>query len=304
MQLPPRPPDTNMQVPGNLDRLRDTQPHERESAQDYYESAPWPESGGFEHPQGVSPEEGQGTAPWPGRLPRLILALMVLTALLLVLRFQVFVIRTVNISGLSAVPRELAVKAAGLDRSLFYFMVNEEAVKNGINSNRYLVFERMDKIFPSTINLVVRERKSFAFFTHLGVGYVLSQDGIILEQTRELRDGQDLIQVNGLAVWGQQSPGLLPASTDPAQAEALVSLFHEISLWGFGQQLQALDIAQILSISMRTKDGYAINLGSPDQLHAKIGTVASVVNELRRRQMGAGVIEATLPGEATYLAQP
>jgi cell division septal protein FtsQ len=161
----------------------------------------------------------------------------------------------------------------------------------------------MEKIFPGTLNITVIERKPFAFFTHLGVGYILAQDGIILEKTRELRDGSGLILVNGLAVWGQQALGTLPASTDLVQAEILVDLFEQLSVWGFEDQLNNIDITQSMNISMQTKDGFTINLGTAEQLHAKVGTVASVVNALRSRQMSGGIIEATLPGEATYRAQ-
>lgn len=232
-----------------------------------------------------------------------IIALAVVAIVLLICT-QVLSIRTVRIFGLSSLPQETAISLAGLDNSMFYFTLREDDISRAINANRYLVYQGMEKIFPNTLNITVIERRPLAFFTHLGVGYILSQDGIILEQTRELRDGKDLMQVNGLAVWGQQALGTLPASTDPVQSETLVDLFEQLLVWGFEDQLSNVDIAQSMNISMQTKDGFTINLGTTEQLHAKIGTVSSVVNALRSRQMSGGIIEATLPGEATYRAQP
>ncbi|HOQ62764.1 MAG TPA: FtsQ-type POTRA domain-containing protein, partial [Clostridia bacterium] len=230
----------------------------------------------------------------------IILAVVVIALLVYT---QLLSIRTVRIIGLSSLPQETAISLAGLDRSMFYFTLREEDISRAINANRYLVYQSMEKIFPGTLNIIVIERKPFAFFTHLGVGYILAQDGIILEKTRELRDGSGLILVNGLAVWGQQALGTLPASTDLVQAEILVDLFEQLSVWGFEDQLNNIDITQSMNISMQTKDGFTINLGTAEQLHAKVGTVASVVNALRSRQMSGGIIEATLPGEATYRAQ-
>ena len=224
-------------------------------------------------------------------------------AIALLVYTQLLSIRTVRIIGLSSLPQETATSLAGLDRSMFYFTLREEDISRAVNANRYLVYQSMEKIFPGTLNITVIERRPFAFFTHLGVGYILAQDGIILEQTRELRDGSGLILVNGLAVWGQQALGTLPASTDLVQAETLVDLFEQLTVWGFDDQLNNIDITQNMNISMQTKDGFTINLGTAEQLHAKVGTVASVVNALRSRQMSGGIIEATLPGEATYRAQ-
>lgn len=237
-------------------------------------------------------------------LMKTLLGLLVVLGFLLILRYFVFTIRNIHITGLRAMDQQQAIRLSGLDRGLFYFTLGEDQVKDSINKNRYLQFEGMEKIFPNGLAVKVMERYPFAFFTHLGVGYVLAQDGMILEQTRDLRMGEDLILVNGLAVWGQQSPGAFPASTDPAQTDGMIALFSKLLLWGFDTQIKSIDIAQSLNISMQTDDGYTINLGSEDNLHAKIGTVFSVVNALRQRQMTGGTIEATLPGEATYQAAP
>lgn len=254
--------------------------------------------------QEVLTEEDQAPAKQLSPLMKTMLALVAVLGILLLLRYAVFTVRNIHITGLRAMTQQQAIRLSGLDRGLFYFTLKEEQVRDSINKNRYLQFESMEKIFPNALSVKVMERYPFAFFTHLGVGYVLAQDGMILEQTRDLRMGDDLILVNGLAVWGQQSPGAFPASTDPAQSDGMIALFEKLLLWGFDTQIKSIDIAQSLSISMQTDDGYTINLGSDENLHAKIGTVFSVVNALRQRQMTGGIIEATLPGEATYQAAP
>ena len=262
-----------------------------------------PESDPYARDGQLPPETGDREEDTSKRkLRQLIIAVSVLFVLWL-LFFQVFVIRKVNVSGTSAEIWKTVAKAAGLDHSPFYFFVNESKVREGIESNRYLIFESMEKIIPGTVNIKVIQRRPYAFFIHLGVGYVLSKDGMILEKTRELKVGENLMKVVGLAVNEHQSPGSIPASTDPSQTEVLLELFEELDAWDFASQVDTLDISKSLSLTLLTKDGYTINLGSDSQLHAKIGTVASVVNELRRRQMTGGIIEATRPGEATYRSE-
>ncbi len=299
MQPPPRPPDTSQRQPMQPQAGYPNAPAHQPGFQE-----DWAQGQEPQQYQGMDQQFGEAEAelqPY-ARLPKIIVGVLLAIGILMVLRFQVFTIRNVNVQGLVNIPWQTAASNAGLDQSPFYFTLSEDKVREGINKNRYLVFESMTKIFPNTVILKLQERKPFAFFTHLGLGYVLAQDGMVLEQTRELKDGEGLIQVQGLSVWGQQAPGTFPSSTDPSQAEVLVALFHELQTWGFDSQVVSIDVSQSLYLSLQTRDGYTVNLGSSEYLHAKVGTVTSVVGELRRRLMTGGIIEATLPGEATYLA--
>lgn len=298
MHMPPRPPETGASQPR----------HETEPVWTGEDQQGWV---GQDNPQqmfsgieGAEPEMDEAEPPQKRSLAfRLMVAAVALLAVLIVLRFVVFTVRNVHFVGLNAMTQQQAIQLSGLNHGLFYFTLQEEEVKNSVNKNRYLEYQGMEKIFPNALAVRVLERYPFAFFTHLGVGYVLAQDGIILEQVRDLRLGDGLIHINGLAVWGQQSPGVLPASTDPSQTAGMTALFEELLVWGFENQIKSIDISQSLNIAMQTDDGYTINLGEEEQLHAKIGTVFSVVNALRQRQMTGGIIEATLPGEATYRAE-
>ncbi len=299
MHMPPVPPETNRNNPP-------VHPHQPpyygEEQPAFEEQVQQPGPFMDQADPSMEPGEEQEVQQTASPVLRMMVVVLAILGVMILLRVFVFTIRNIHISGLNAMTQEQAVAPSGLNRGLFFFTLKEDTVKESINKNRYLQYLGMEKVFPNGLSIRVLERRQFAFFTHLGVGYVLSQDGMILEQTRDLKTGADLILVNGLSVWGQQSPGAYPASTDPSQTESLIRLFEELIAWGFDSQIASIDIAQSLNISMQTKDGYTINLGAEEHLHAKVGTVYSVVNELRRRQMTGGIIEATLPGEATYQA--
>lgn len=234
---------------------------------------------------------------------KLSAAALLLLGALLFLRYEVFTIRHVRVFGTQQVTWQEVARSAGLDRRPFFFTLGEDEVRRGIGANRYLVFEGMEKVFPNTLVLRVRERKPFAFFTHLGIGYVLAQDGMVLEKSRDLSKGAGLAQVSGLSVWGELDPGTFPQTTDPLKVDGLRELLGELAAWGMDSQVQAVDVAQSFNLSLLTRDGYTVNLGDRERLGAKIGTVQSVITELRRRQMTGGIIEAAVPGEATYRAE-
>ncbi|NLX82975.1 MAG: FtsQ-type POTRA domain-containing protein [Clostridiales bacterium] len=294
--LPPTPPEPgrNQQPPVHQQPWVKEQPSKQQ--QSYYQQKSIPDDG-FQEEGGDPPKAKVSGA------VKLLLSVLIVAATLFFLRYYLFTINKVHFTGLRKFSQTDAARLTGLDSGLFYFTLTENFVQDSVESNHYFIYESMAKVFPNGLSVKVIERYPFAFFTHLGVGYILAQDGFILRETRDLKEGSQLIHVNGLAVWGQQIVGSFPNSTDPSQGDSMMSLFQELEMWGFKTEIAAIDMSQTLNISMQTKDGYTINLGSEENLHAKIGTVASVVNELRRRKMTGGIIEATLPGEATYRSE-
>lgn len=288
--MPPTPPETNR----NKQQPIQQQPWVDEQA--YAQQDP------FYQPEDIQDEGMEEVQPRPkvsGAI-KLLLSVLIIAGALFLLKSFVFTIKNIHFTGLKNISQADAARLTRLNSGLFYFTLSEDFVQDRVESNYYFIYEGMAKIFPNGLSVKVIERYPFAFFTHLGVGYVLAQDGFILRETRDLKEGLQLIQVNGLAVWGQQTAGSFPTSTDPSQKDSMIALFAELENWGFKTEIATIDMSQTLNISLQTKDGYTINLGSEENLHAKIGTVASVVNELRRRNMTGGIIEATLPGEATY----
>lgn len=264
-------------------------------------------------PEPVSQEPGWEQPPFEEDIPpstqspvrrgfRIALLLVGFAALLFVLRYYVFTISRVQVVGNRTVAWQEVARSAGLDRKLLYFMVKEDEIADSINANRYLAYEGMEKVFPNTLILYVRERVPSAFFTHLGMGFVMADDGIILEKSRDLAFRQGLIEVSGLEIWGQLETGMFPVGGRAGQLEALVAFLGEIIAQGYADQVRDVNVSDENSLTMSTIDGYTVHLGSLESLKAKIGTVRAVVGELKRRNLVGGILEASIPGEATYRA--
>ncbi|MDD4081731.1 MAG: FtsQ-type POTRA domain-containing protein [Eubacteriales bacterium] len=237
------------------------------------------------------------------RIFRIAVVLAGFVTLLFLLRYYVFTISQVQVVGNRAVSWEEVARSAGLDRKLLYFTVNEDEIADGINAHRYLAFEAMEKVFPNTLILYVRERVPSAFFTHLGVGFVMADDGMILEKSRDLALRQGLIEVSGLEIWGQLEAGMFPVAGKAGQLDALIALIGEVVTQGYANQVRDMNVSDENSLTMTTLDGYTVHLGSMESLRAKIGTVRAVIGELKRRDLVGGVLEASIPGEATYRAR-
>ena len=105
-----------------------------------------------------------------------LLTLVLLCAVLVILREGVFKIRHIAVVGNDTISFQEVVSAAGLDSNASFFSLNEEKIRAGIDQNRYLVFEKMEKEFPSGVTIYVRERKPCANVQVMGITYLLDAE--------------------------------------------------------------------------------------------------------------------------------
>lgn len=229
----------------------------------------------------------------------LVLTVILLLAVALILHASVFRITHVTVIGNEKIPWEQVVRDAGLVGSVGYFSLNEEKIKTGINSNRYLEYLGMEKIFPNALTLYVRERASCADIQVMGVAYQLDAEGMVLERDGAVSLTGDRMVVTGFQVrsikLGQRIEAL-----NAEQLNAYQAVVNELQLQQFIDQISELNLSDSENLYLITRDGYTIHLGDSKYMRAKIGTVRAVVDKLHEMGKYGGVIEAKTPGEANY----
>lgn len=256
-------------------------------------------------PQGFSIPDPERQPP-SGRRRRLkpgvktaLWTLLLLTAVAVILFAGVFRISRITVVGNSSIPGDEVVKAAGLDGGKSYFTVNEEQVKENLERNRYLVFEGMEKQFPNAMTLYVRERAVRANVKVVSAVYLMDEEGMVLEKPAGNQLREDLPIVTGLkAGYARVGQVIVPGTEE--QLSAYTELMRELILQGFWGQASELKVSDPDSLYLITRNGYTIHLGNAEKLRAKIGTVRAVVAELLQMGRAGGMIEASVPGEATY----
>lgn len=241
------------------------------------------------------------------RAHRTLLVLVAAAAIALTVGFfareAVFTIRTLYVNGNRLVSWETVARAAGLNQSSNYFNLDEKTIREGINSHRYLTFLSMEKHFPSGLTLNVKERTPSACIRYIGIDYIMAEDGVILEKGQDLPLAQDLASISGLA-FSTLEVGSVPTVRNAGQMEACVSLVGELVMQNLAGSVQSISFTNAGTIHMLTRDGFNISVGDGQYMRAKVGTVRAVLGELRKQHYQGGSIEATVPGEATYMPAP
>jgi cell division protein FtsQ len=235
------------------------------------------------------------------KMPPLVRLVILMVGLVMAfIFFQQFVvkIRRVEVHGAVYFPKSAIAEVAGINSNSNFFNVREKDVRERINAQRYLKFISFDKKFPSTVYLSIKERVPVAFADRLGIIYIIADDGVILEQGNNLNTA-GLIRISGLLIQ-QIAVGTTPQLSSIKQMESYKTLLTEIQLQRANSLFTSISFADSNNIYLTSKSGFTIHLGQGDYLRAKLGTVRAVLQELEKQNIFTGVIEATIPGEATY----
>ena len=235
-------------------------------------------------------------------------ALLLILAIVVILNESLLKIHSIAVVGNQRVTWQEVVDAAGLNSTVSYFSVNESKIEKGIEANRYLIFERLEKQFPDKLTLYVRERQPQVFVSEMGAIYALDTEGMVLERNDEslnTKEFEDLAKEAGCVIVTGLKPkelrvGRMMTAGTGAHMEAYHQLLTEITLQGYFQQVSELNVTDPESIYLITRNGYTAHLGDLTDLRAKIGTVRAVEAKLIEMGKTGGMMEVTIPGEAIY----
>lgn len=248
-------------------------------------------------------EQAEGPTPTLSRGMKKVLTLLSILVIgvcaLFIVRDNVVVIRHLTVNGIKNVPWQTVAVCAGLNATSNYFNLDEARIRDGINRHRYLQYISMEKYFPSSLILNVRERIPAAAIRYIGIDYIMADDGVILEQGENLPMAGDMARISGLSIQDIRV-GSVPSLRLPGQIAACTELVRELVLQGLMANISDVSFTETGSIYLMTEDGFTVHLGNGQYLRAKVGTVRGVLTELRKQQYHGGVIEATVPGEANY----
>lgn len=240
----------------------------------------------------------------PGRpakrgLYTLIAVLVMLTVAAFFVHDQVFKIRDVDIRSVQNISQEEVMRLSGITANTSYFGLNEEKIRAGIESNRYLRFESMEKVWPNGVILNIQERQPCINVLNAGIQYVVASDGMVLESYASLRLDNGCIKTTGLSIRDIRV-GSQIVCYNSEQLDAMLDIAAELDAQGCMDEIAEMNLSMLDSIYLVTTDSYVANIGDAQELRPKIGTVRAVVAELRSRGLKGGMIEATVPGEASY----
>ena len=249
-------------------------------------------------PAGTKAKEKQGKP----RLLRLTICLfLALTAIFLILRFAVFTVRKIDVTGNQHISAEDVIRSSGIHIGDNILALNEKAVEQRILSDYRLQFRYLEKELPNRVVLCIREREACCWLSYCGIIYVMDKNRMVLFETENpAEQPANLVEVKGLEVRSNTLVGQYINLGNEAQQSIFTELFLEMKVLGCTDQIADADISNTSSILLTTRDGYTVRLGGRENLHAKIRSMLLVQAELIRLGYFGGSINVVNPEAPIY----
>lgn len=255
------------------------------------------------HAAGTETEAGkEAVARRTGKRVRAaLITAAVLAAVILVLRFTVFNITEIRVTGNVNIPASEIIRASGIRVGDNILTLDEHKIEQRITSDFRLRFRYLGRQLPHTVVISVREREACCWITYCGILYVMDKNRMVLAETEEpgVRPAE-LVEVKGLEIRSNTVVGQIINLGNTAQQAIFSELFLEMKVLGCTGLVMEADISNPGSILLTTRDGYTVSLGNGDNMHAKLRSMLLVREELRRMQMSGGTINVSVPETPIY----
>ncbi len=233
--------------------------------------------------------------------PALWIVPVVLVAIVLILRFAVFTVRDIQVTGNKNIPASEIIRISGVRNGDSILTLDEKAVGQRIASDYRLQFKYMIRDLPQTVVLAVREREECCWLTYCGITYVMDKNRMVMREEEDPGfQPKDLVEVKGLEVRSNTMVGQEIVLGNEKQQEILSSLFLHMKVLGCTGEIKEADISNTESILLETRDGYTVSLGDMEEFHAKLRSMLLVRDELHTMQKTGGTINVSKPDTPIY----
>jgi len=257
-------------------------------------------------------DSGKGR-PVPVGRSGLIIAIIVgcivlFAAIVAALGLNVFVVKNVDISGgINYTPAEM-MEAMGLRMGQSMFTVSGGAMENALKDKPTLILEKVERRFPDTVQITVRETTPTMVVAYLNQYALLDNELRVLSLQAALPEG-DYPLVTGVVVLDAQQ-GEAIVSNDKGQITALTAIvaafgrrsdIADESTYAPLHYVSEIKIQNVEEIYMYTTDGYTIELGNTENLERKALWVEQMLPVFKQKGYAGGVLDVTASSAATFI---
>ena len=213
-------------------------------------------------------------------------------------------VQAVQVEGNTRIASSTVVELSGLKNGYHnIWFVDDDAVIRSVEQNRYLRVVSVEKLFPSTVILHVRERTQSAYICYAGILYVLDSRGVVLEESNDTDAQPALMRLEGLEVANEPILGRRISPRKSEQLDTYVRMMMELKALQMLDRVTEFYVSDANNLYLATSDGYSVRLGTSDRLHAKLRAMMLVRDELRSRGLTDGTIDVATPEQPTYIPE-
>lgn len=245
------------------------------------------------------PAQGRGRV--PGRRRGLKLLAIPAAALIvwLFLTHYVFLIRDVEVLGAGDMPVTDVVRLSGIPLGGRLNAVDQEALKSRVESTGRLAFVSLEKKYPTTVVLTVRERSRDAIILQAGKLLVLDSDGFVVS-VGDVAPEDGMPYVLGLKASTYRLGRQLDAPESRLSAmKAVLEALKAQNAMGY---VSEINLEHLSDIELIARKGIVVSLGDAGNMTNKIIWMVGALRDLESRGETLGRLDVSSGSKADFLS--
>jgi cell division protein FtsQ len=227
----------------------------------------------------------------------MILFIIFLIAFVGFIGYKYFRVAKIEVEGNVNLDSSYVATLSGIVTDENLFAINDDKVADYINSDPYLEFFDLKRIYPSTVRIEVYERIPVALIIGSSNNYIVDKEGNVLESTNT--NEYNLVTINGILL-SSAVPGEKLLTQNAYDFDALVNIIRDVKYNELLIVITKIDLSDINNIKMVTKEGINISFGQAERVSEKIVWINAVLKELEEKGITKGKINVTSGDFATY----
>ena len=231
-------------------------------------------------------------------LPMLLLLTLLWLAAWATLTNYVFVVRNVEVEGAGNLSPEAVIRASGIRLGTKLNALNDVAIKANVDALGTLAFVELQRRYPVTARLVVRQRTHDAVTLQAGKLLTLDSDGYVVSASETLPE-QALPLVTGLRASTFRLGRQLDAA--PSRLTAMKAVLEALRAKRAAIYVSEVDVDYPTDIQLITRTGMTVLLGGAENMEKKIVWMVATLQDLERRGETLGRLDVSSGTKADYL---
>ena len=227
----------------------------------------------------------------------MLIFIFILMMGLLFIGWRYFRVSKIEVEGNVNVNADYIALLTGIKTDQNLFAINTDKVKAYINSDPYLEYYDLRRIYPSTVRIEVYERIPAALLIGENKNYVLDNQGNVLEAIDAI--DYTLMRITGLEGF-TAVPGESLITQTPYQYDALTAILKDVKFNELSELMTSMDISDINQITMKADVGFTVLFGQAENISDKIIWIEKAIEELKKSNITTGTINVISGDSAAY----
>lgn len=228
-----------------------------------------------------------------------IIVTLIILAIAAFVCFKLFQIKKIEIQGNEKYDAEYITQLADIEIGTHMLNLDENAVKENVHSDPYIVVEDVTYKIPDTVIITVSERTPYAR-VECGSNYVLTDENLnVLDENGSSEEYASYPIVRGITV-DSATAGDRIVTNDSFKIDVASNILVQLSARDLLSTITVVDLTDINNITLQSNGGPAIYFGQGDNYDSKVKWIKKLLPSLIRDNRTYGSIDVSAGDFASY----